>query len=237
MRIHTLFLQAPDLDAQRAFYVERLGFVALEETEEALTLRAGRSRVIFTRGPQSSPPHYHLAFNIPPEQFDEAHNWLEQRTALLCDSSGTDVFDFSRWSARALYFRDPVGNIVELIARAERGEDPCSPPRPFDAQCLLELSEIGLTAADVMGAAHWLTAHLGQGLYRDTRSEHFAAVGDAQGLLIIAQPDRVWFPETGVRSTYAPVKVMLEDPEGSLWVLEGPKLQLMCVTDQRAYAF
>src|SRR5439155_22254963 len=48
-------------------------------------------------------PFYLCAFLAPPDQFDA-----------LAD--GREIFDFDFWDARAFYFDDPAGNIVEIVA-------------------------------------------------------------------------------------------------------------------------
>src|SRR5690242_17559175 len=56
-------------------------------------------------------PFYHFALLVPGDRFDAAHAWADERFELV-----GGVFDFDNWDARAVYFLDPAGNIVELIA-------------------------------------------------------------------------------------------------------------------------
>ena len=58
---------------------------------------------------------------------------------------------FEAWRARAAYYFDPVGNLVELIARE----------RAPGEELLLEVSEVGLPVADVGAAVDFLEAELG----------------------------------------------------------------------------
>src|SRR5204863_8303017 len=59
-------------------------------------------------------PFYHFAFLTPPEGFDAV---LEATPSPLPDrETGEVVFDFDFWDAKAFYFHDPAGNIVEVIA-------------------------------------------------------------------------------------------------------------------------
>jgi hypothetical protein len=92
----------------------------------------------------------------------------------------TEEHDFSGWDgARAVYFRDPAENVVELLARPE--------PRPE-----LTLAEVGLPVDDVAAAVNAL-AQLGLEPYRDW-DESFAPLGDADGLLIVVRTGRGWLP-------------------------------------------
>jgi hypothetical protein len=92
----------------------------------------------------------------------------------------TEEHDFSDWDgARAAYFRDPAGNVGELIARPE--------PRTE-----LALAEIGLPVEDVAAAVSVL-GELGIEAYREWGGE-FAPLGTVDGLLIVVQCGRGWFP-------------------------------------------
>ena len=44
------------------------------------------------------------------------------RRALPDPETGEEVFDFTNWDAKAVYFHDPAGSIVELIAHRGVGE-------------------------------------------------------------------------------------------------------------------
>jgi len=92
----------------------------------------------------------------------------------------TEEHDFSGWDgARAVYFRDPEDNIVELLARPD--------PRPE-----LAVAEVGLPVEDVPATVEAL-AGLGIEPYRDW-DETFAPLGTVDGLLIVVRTGRGWFP-------------------------------------------
>src|SRR5919201_46562 len=119
----------------------------------------------FVRG--EAPPH-HFAFHVA-----SLEPWQRRLDV-------TEEHDFSGWDgARAVYFRDPEENIVELLARPE--------PRPE-----LSIAEVGLPVDDVPAAVDAL-ATLGLGPY-DEWDDTFAPLGDADGLLIVVRPGRAWFP-------------------------------------------
>ena len=100
--------------------------------------------------------------------------------------------DFSDWDgARAVYFRDPEQNVVEVLARPQ--------PRPE-----LTLAEVGLPVEDVAAAVDALGV-LGIEPY-DEWSDSFAPLGDADGLLIVVGVGRGWFP-VDVPAGSAPIAV------------------------------
>ena len=92
----------------------------------------GETELEFVAGEGEGEPFYHFAFLAPPERFDE-----------LAGSS--KVFDFDFWDARAFYFDDPAGNIVEIVAH--QGID-----------------ELGLSELGLVGDTRAMAAELGRTL-------------------------------------------------------------------------
>jgi hypothetical protein len=127
-------------------------------------------------------PH-HFAFHVA-----ELDPWRERLGV-------SEEYDFSHWDdARAVYFRDPEQNVVELLARPR--------PRPE-----LTLAEVGLPVGDVPAAVEALAA-VGLEPY-DEWSDHFAPLGDADGLVIVVRVGRGWFP-VDVPAGAAPIEVTVE---------------------------
>ena len=107
----------------------------------------------------------------------------------------SEEHDFSSWGgARAVYFRDPEENVVELIARP-------------NARAELTLAEVGLPVHDVSAAAATLERELGLHPYDDC-DESFAPIGDDDGLLIVVRVGRGWFP-VGVPAGEAPIEITI----------------------------
>ncbi len=120
--------------------------------------------------------------------------------------SVSDEHDFSAWDgARAIYFRDPEGNVAELIARPE--------PQPE-----LELAEVGLAVEDVAAAVAAL-AKLGIEPYR-AWGDDFAPLGTTEGLLIVVRRGRGWFP-FDVPAGAAPVEVTVAGATAGAVALPG----------------
>jgi hypothetical protein len=140
-------------------------------------------------------PFYHFAFLAPPDRFDE-----------LAD--GEEVFDFDDWNARAFYFHDPAGNIVELIAH--RGL-----PGP------LGMSELGLVG-DTTAMADGLRP-LGLELWDGTLDEpgRLAFFGERGRTLILSPQGRGWMP-TGRPAERHPLEAELSGVRsGSVELEEG----------------
>jgi catechol-2,3-dioxygenase len=218
MNIDELDLLAAGLPAQREFYTGVLGLPGAEESG-AFSVRAGSSRLTFRQAPDGWTGVYHFAFNIPENRFQEAKSWLSGRAPLITDARGKDEFGFESWNAHSVYFYDPAGNILELIARHNLDN---STSEPFSEQSLLSVSEIGLATDNVPDTVRLLQDELGAGIYDGAGSDMFTAAGDEHGLLIVVKQSRVWFPDTGKPAELVPLTAFISNQTGARFELSGP---------------
>jgi catechol-2,3-dioxygenase len=161
----------------------------------------GATRLRFGDGPAVCS---HFAVNVAPHRFDEAVAWARQRVELLQD----DV-PFPDWRARAAYFFDPAGNLVELIARE----------RAPGEGLFLEISEVGLPVADVGVAVQWLEDELGLPHFSGDR-RNFSAMGDDRGLFIVVPVGRHWL-FTKEPAPDVPLRVAVESERSERLVVPG----------------
>ncbi len=188
-----LRLESGALREQKRFYTQILGLPLLGESNEQFTIRAGTTRLTFAAAARDEPT-YHFAFDIPENKIMQAKTWLAQRAPVLTQE-GQEIIHFPAWNAHAVYFHDPAGNVVELIARHDL---PNATPGPFGAEEILYASEIGLVVDDVPAEVKALGEALGLAVYRPG-SDHFAPVGDEHRLLILNHRDRGWWEDTPSR--------------------------------------
>ncbi len=201
MKLLELCLKTHALSALRTFYGEQLEWPILAADETTLTLGAGETQLVFEQDDSDS-FIYHFAFNIPQNQFAEAKAWLAARTPLtLVSDSGDDDIHWTAWNAHAVYFTDPAGNIGELIARHNLPNDS---DRPFSADSVLEVSEIGLAVPDVSTACDALQEEFGIGIWDAGDGEIFRAMGDEHGIFIVVKTGRAWFPTTDAPAALIP---------------------------------
>ena len=216
MNITSLELQTRDLQVQRNFYANILELPATL-TSSGLEVKAGRTDILFTQAGPDFEDAYHFAFNIPENQFHASKAWITSRFPLLCDESGKDEFASENWNSHSIYFKDAAGNVLEFIARHNLKD---AADGAFDSRQILQVSEIGLPAEDVVGFANELCARLGLSVFKQGPSETFTPVGDDQGLLILPARDRIWKPDSGVPAKLLPVKVTGEG-NGKRWEVRG----------------
>lgn len=204
MRIVNLVLQTRHLDALKVFYGRDLGLPILTEASGFVTFGVGTTQLTFSHSMGASDSMYHYAFNIPPHTMPEAKAWLAQRAPLL-SQAGEDLFYFEGWNAEGIYFRDPAGNIGELIARHTLAGDS---PGAFGPQQLLCVSEIGLPVPDVSEMVDGLIGAFDLARYGEA-SDMFSPVGNERGLFIVVREGRPWFP-TDIAAEAHPISVVIE---------------------------
>lgn len=191
MEIMSLKLQTNCIKEMREFYVNKFGFSVVHEDVDSFRISIGSSELEFTSKDVNDNPYYHFAFNIFPNKFEEAKSWVKKRVDLN-KRDGEDEVYFSHFQARAFYFYDPAGNIVEFISRpltSKEGEG------SFSIDSVLNISEIGLTVADAISAGEKIIA-LGINK-RDNdpvSSTYLNFMGEkSKGIFIILnQPGREW---------------------------------------------
>jgi catechol-2,3-dioxygenase len=110
-----------------------------------------------------------------------------------------------------MYFYDPEGNIVELIARHRLAN---RVSKPFDTQSVLDISEIGFPTDDVKQTVQTLCDRLSARVYDGADSDEFTAVGDEDGMFIVVKQGRLWLPDTGKMARSLPLTVQVRDLTG-----------------------
>ena len=174
-------LQAPAalLPELAAFYGERLGLPGCTTATARRGGRGGGDDAGASRPPQGA-PFYHFALLVPGDRFEAALAWCRERVELLPDrETGDPVFDFTNWEAQALYFHDPAGSIVELIAHRGIGE--AGATGPFSPDELLGVSEVGIVCDPPSLAAGAGARARARGVGRDGRGRGAPRVRGREG--------------------------------------------------------
>lgn len=194
MRISKLVLQASCLQTLKEFYSSVLELQVEIISEKEIAVKIGSSTLIFV-GTIKSEPFYHFAINIPSNKIEEAKAWLSNKVKLLwIEDYKSDVADFVNWHAKSVYFYDPAGNIVELIARFDLKNEM---DEPFDSKQFLSISEVGLVFKQnefEQGVSNLLSNYSLPYFRKQPPLPQFRAIGSDEGLFIVVAEHRDWYP-------------------------------------------
>jgi len=203
-RFKEIVLYTSKLEEQFKFYSGVLGFSVISKTSTHFELKVGDSVLKFKESKSNSNPFYHYAIKIPSNKYLKAKKWLEEKTELLLDAeTGDDLLYFEFWDAHAIYFKDPSGNIGELIARHTLKNDSIGKFDIDDLQCI---SEIGTPVADPHNFASELKITYGLNTYGSSMF-----IGDESGLFVAPTIDRLWFPEKKQKALVYPVDIQINE--------------------------
>lgn len=205
MKLEHIQIQTNNIQNTINFYQEILELPIIEKSENHVTIQAGNSILTFDENPQFD-SIYHFAFNIPENKLDEALNWCKSKVDLIFIEDQKVITNFENWNANAIYFYDNNGNLLEFIARHDLNN---AQKEAFSSKAILNISEIGIVNEKPLELGRQLIEKHGLEFFRkNANSEFFAAIGDDEGLLIMVQPGRNWYPtQTPSESNKTEVKI------------------------------
>lgn len=216
MQIKELTLHTNKLAAIKNFYGSILSLEIILQNDSQIAFQAGATKLIFKEIQAIISPFYHFAFNIPSNKVEEAKEWMQGKADLMCVSENSFIADFENWHAKSVYFFDSVGNIVEFIARFDLKNDT---REKFDSSHLLNVSEIGIVTKDVPALKEKLiNDYKVSDFVKSVNSDTFSAMGDDNGLFILAVENRNWYP-TKTQSQKFPLEVKFINDYGETFTL------------------
>ena len=217
MKIKHLKLYCANLDEQRYFYTKKFKFPIVKDEGDSLSLRIGDSLLTFEEN-RIHKSYYHFAFNIPYGAVEKALKWAHKKVEVI-HVDDEAIQEFKAWNARAIYFLDPAGNVVELIGRKRFNDEN---PASFTESKLLNISEVGIPVFEVSSA--YKTIKKATGIQKfDCVSNMFCAAGDDEGLMILVDSaEKSWFPtDDPARAFNLEMDFFVEDREYNLIYVEG----------------
>lgn len=210
MQIRKLILETSYLKTLEEFYLSILQLPVRELDEKQILIEIGNTDLIFSEGAQGE-PFYHFAINIPSNKIEEAKTWLVKKLALLwIDDYKSDIADFVNWRAKSVYFFDPAGNILELIARSDLANESS---KPFSSRQFLSISEVGVVFDPEVfesNTTNVLNSYSLSYFAKQPPLPQFRAIGDDEGLFIVVPRDRNWYP-TNKPAGIFPIAVEFEN--------------------------
>lgn len=191
MKLAHLQIQTNNIEQTKAFYQDILELPIIKKQSDSVSVQAGKSILKFVENYQFK-SIYHFAFNIPENKLDEAIEWCKSKIGLILIKDQNVITNFENWNAHAVYFYDNNGNLLEFIARHDLNN---AQSEKFSSKSILNISEIGIVNENPLELGKGLIAkHDLEFFSKNDNSELFAAVGDDEGLLIMVQPNRNWYP-------------------------------------------
>lgn len=204
MRIIDVTITVQDLAAAARFYSETLGLPVRQDHREAV-VRIGSSQLTQIPGSAFDGAH-HLAFGIPPADFSLARQWLAGVVEPIIVGD-TEVVDGPEgWDSQSVYFLGPENIVLELIARQSDSDLPGS---PGSQPQFTAISEVGISTPDVPATVQHVVEELRCAPFF-AQGPTFAPVGDHQGLLIIVEQGRIWFPTRNISAAQGPLTVLTD---------------------------
>lgn len=192
MKISELQMDTHRLDEMYVFYAKTLGFDVIEVSVDFFVVQTGFTRLKFRRTSSDVKPFYHYAFNVPSNLLSDSMIWLTERDIQFLIADGESLIDQGpSWNAHSCYFRDPAGNIAEFIARHSLVN---SNSTGFSITEVMGVSEIGLPVIHPENVIVELEEDFGLRALHDSSFPNFVGMGLDEGLLIVVDYQRPWFP-------------------------------------------
>ena len=218
MLIKELRLCTNQLSSLYYFYKDLLE-LPLIQSSKSLVIAAGQSQLIFEETDEEEKPFYHFAFNIPFNKFEEALQWMQNTAELLwLDDYKSYIADFINWHAKSFYFKDPAGNILEIIARSDLND---TVDTPFFSGHIRNISEIGIVfPSDTFDAdVDILRSRFSLAYFnKQPPLRHFRAIGNDEGLFVVVPENRIWLSTENDRAKIFPVQISFIE-KGALYDL------------------
>lgn len=196
MQINRVIVQTSALKELTAFYKTVVGLSTDSKNENEISIMIGSTELVFKQV-SAADPFYHFAINIPANKINEAKDWLSSRVELIWMADyKSDIADFVNWQAKSVYFFDPAGNIVELIARFDLDN---KTDQLFSSEQFLSVSEMGLVIKSDefdRGLTNLLERYQLSYFAKQPPLPQFRAIGDDEGLFIVVPENRNWYPTT-----------------------------------------
>ncbi|KZE47163.1 bleomycin resistance protein [Brevibacillus parabrevis] len=174
------------------FYTNVLQMPLVERSERSFSVRVGDALLVFQRAAEK--PFYHFACGIAETAFDAYAKVIQEHRVVLRHKDGQEIMQSYTWKGKQLYFSDPEGNILEMLAF------------PSEAKTSwLSIQEIGMPVPDVPAYAASLQSIPLPHTF-EPESATFRFYGDQDGVLVLVKENRPWFP-TDRGATIHPILV------------------------------
>lgn len=221
MKIRKLSLYCFDLNSEKHFYKDVLGFSLIYEKDDSFTVKVGWSHLQFVKSAVAY--QYHYCFLIPSNKLEEALIWMHNRTEVLEIEPKRYVQFFESWNAHSFYFLDANGNIAEFITRKDLNNDS---KEAFSIDDVLCVNEIGMPTTNIQNTSDLLEREMNS-LFWKGNMDSFGTNGNQEGLFLLPNymTRTKWFP-TDIPVEPSRFKALIEN-NGILYNVEYNNSEIM----------
>lgn len=186
MKFESITLLTSNFDETLQFYDETLECPVQVINQDTFIVHIGETELQFMKSTDLSQPYYHFAIDIPYNHFYDMKDHYQNILFLLMENKQHTTY-FESFVAHSVYFNDPSGNIVELIARVSNmTEEP-----EFS-----RISEIGFVCNDTESIYQALAQyHLETHEQKQFVPDALNFLGDTrdESFILLTPEDRRWF--------------------------------------------
>ncbi|MEC5425253.1 hypothetical protein QGM71_17345 [Virgibacillus sp. C22-A2] len=201
------------LKPMKRFYANVLELDITDSGSEYFTVNVGETDITFQHS--ETPSFYHFAINTPGNQFIIMKEWIESKLTLNL-SGGVDKIYYQSLGADSIYFEDPAGNLIELIARRNRDLF-----GPLTKEAFFDVSEVAVTTPYLSQVGEELQ-DIGVPLRHGTEVEPDEAnyLGRGDSFVVLVPPAWKW--EFAKRKTEThPLEITFQDGQHVTLNAEG----------------
>lgn len=197
MRLKYLKLKTNKFNEMKSFYSKVLQLPIIEEGNQLFSVAAGETVICYESYDKST--FYHYAFFVNIQHFDNLIKELTIHTPLLEDTEGQVEFFSGMWQRRQVYFKDPQGNILEILPTDEKKSN---------NNIWIRIQEFGIPVENT--DEFIMQINNISNIYTSNETEVFSFYGNEVGVFVIVKEGRPWFP-TNQPAVSVPAEVVILD--------------------------
>jgi hypothetical protein len=200
--IKELEIKSNNLAKSREFWSESLNLPVIDSAQNEFTVQLGNSRLKFSFTASGGFIVNHFSILIPNNQIENALDWLKNPDGkyingpsspvkiIKDEKTGAEIISNPIQNARSIYFEDPTGNIVELVARKDFGTEVMG---EFSSDQFLKIVEVAAVSKSISKCYDILKSEFNVVEFPGSTSG-YKPVGGGDGSILLINFDKPWKP-------------------------------------------
>ncbi len=202
LEIKELEIKTNNVEKSREFWEGSLHLQVIDTTLHGFTVKLGNSRLTFNLLASGDPIVNHFSILIPKNQIEKTLDWLKNPNGkylngpsspvniLKDETTGAEIVSNPAQNARSIYFEDPTGNIVELVARKEFGTEVTG---DFSSDQFLKIVEVAAVSKSISKCYDILKSEFNVQEFPGSTAG-YKPVGGGEGDILLINFDKPWKP-------------------------------------------